>query len=61
MALTPGDFGTGGKARAREERIRAQAARRQMVAEAKRDRDDGEAKPPSFLSRVLARLRGNDR
>jgi hypothetical protein len=60
MALTPGEFDTG-KAKAREERIRAEAARRQMVAEAKRDHDDGEAKPQSFVSRLLARLRGSGR
>jgi hypothetical protein len=60
MTLTPGDF-SGGKAKAREARIRAEAAARQMAAEAKRDCDDGEAKPQSFVSRLLARLRGTDR
>jgi hypothetical protein len=45
----------------RQEEIREAAARREMASEAKRDRNDGDSKRKSLLSRVRERLRASDR
>lgn len=56
MSFSSRDFcGVGGRARARQERIAANAERRRTIAEAK---GDTEAPRPSLLRRVRALFRG---
>jgi hypothetical protein len=45
----------------RQEEIQEAAARREMASEAKHDRNDGDSKRKSLLSRVRERLRATDR
>jgi hypothetical protein len=48
------------RAHLHQDEIEQEAAKRELVGEAARDRDDGGAKPQSAVTRLLARFRGRN-
>jgi hypothetical protein len=61
MSEIPDVRGTRRNGELRQQEMRDAAVRQQIAAERKHDSENADAKREPLLSRLLARLRGNDR